>query len=146
MALETDERRKWAAADATAVLTGAMTQRKYKKITLIGKSIGTAAMGHLITTISNLPDLHCIWLTPILKNERLLLQMKQTKHRSLFVTGTADPYYDKSNLDDLLKSTGGQSIVIDGADHSLEIARDPIKSIQALERITRGIVEFIRQK
>ncbi len=144
MALDPDERRKCAAADALAVFKEALKQRrKYERITLVGKSIGTVAMGNLITTSGDLPRLHCIWLTPLLKNDQLLSQIKKVKHSALFVTGTADPYYDKSNLDDLMKTTGGESVVIDGADHSLEIAGDPMKSLMALERIMKGIVKFI---
>jgi hypothetical protein len=144
MALAPDERRKWAATDAVSVCDEAMKQRKqYDRITLVGKSIGTAAMGHLITTISSLPNLQCLWLTPLLKNEQLLSQIKRVKHRALFITGTSDPYYDKANLDDLLKTTGGESVVIDRADHSLEIDGDPMKSLQALELIMKGILKFL---
>jgi len=143
MALEPDERRKCATADATAILDAAITQRDYKKITLVGKSIGTFAMGHLITTVQVLPALQCIWLTPLLKHEQLLSQIKRIKHRALFVTGTADPYYDQKNLEDIIKATGGESIVIEGADHSMEISGNPSASLRALERITDGIVKFL---
>ncbi|HMK55443.1 MAG TPA: alpha/beta family hydrolase [Dissulfurispiraceae bacterium] len=143
MALEPDERRRSAAEDALAIFRAAIGQRRYNRITLVGKSIGTYAMGHIITTVANLPHLSCIWLTPLLKHEQLLSQIKHVRHRALIVTGTADPYYDKANLDELLKTTGGESVVIDGADHSMEIDGDPIKSLQALERIMRGIVKFV---
>ncbi|MGO9378810.1 MAG: alpha/beta family hydrolase [Dissulfurispiraceae bacterium] len=144
MALDPDERRRWAAKDAMAVFNAAIDQRKYDEITLVGKSIGTSAMGHLIATIHDMPRLRCIWLTPLLKNEYLLSQIKQVEHRALFVVGTRDPYYDKAILEDLLKTTGGESIIITGADHSLEIDGDPVKAIQALERIVDGILKFLK--
>ena len=144
MALEPDERRQWAAADASAVCKEAMKQRKkYDQITLVGKSIGTSAMGYLITTIPALPELQCLWLTPLLKNEHLRAQIKQIKHKALFVAGTSDPYYDEANLEDLLKTTGGESVIIEGADHSLEIDSDAMKSIEALERVMKGILKFL---
>ncbi len=146
MSLEPDDRRRWAAEDAIALLATAMKQRKYAKMTLAGKSIGTSAMGYLITTVHDLPTLQCIWMTPLLKNEQLLSQIKRVRHRALFVTGTSDPHFDQANLDDLQELTGGQSIVIAGADHSMEIGRDPIKSIQALERIMKGISNFLAEK
>jgi len=90
-----------------------------------------------------LPKFQCLWLTPVLKNEHLLSQIKQVKHRALFVIGTADPYYDKRNLDELLQVTGGESITIEAADHSLEIDGDAIKSLQALERVMMGIEKFL---
>jgi hypothetical protein len=100
-------------------------------------------MGHLITTVMHLPQLQCIWLTPLLKHEHLLAQIKKVKHKALFVIGTSDPYFDKLNLDDLVKATGGHGIVIDGADHSLEIEGDPLKSLKALELIMKGMTKFI---
>ncbi len=143
MALPQDERRRRAAADASVIYTTAMRQRQYDTVTLVGKSIGTVSMGHLITSIQNLPKFQCLWLTPVLKNEHLLSQIKQVKHRALFVIGTADPYYDKRNLDELLQATGGESITIEAADHSLEIDGDAIKSLQALERVMMGIEKFL---
>jgi predicted alpha/beta-hydrolase family hydrolase len=143
MALPPDERRRQAAADALAVYSGAIGQREYNTVTLVGKSIGTYAMGHLITTVTYLPQLQCIWLTPLLKHEHLLSQIKQVKHKALFVTGTSDPYFDKANLEDLLNTTGGESVIIEGADHSLEVEGDPIKSLKALELMMNGITKFI---
>ncbi|HMK60738.1 MAG TPA: alpha/beta family hydrolase [Dissulfurispiraceae bacterium] len=143
MTLDPDERRRLAALDGSSIVQAALRQRKYQKVTLVGKSIGTFAIGHIITSVEKLPHLQCLWLTPLLKNEQLLSQIKQVKHKALVVIGTSDPYYDKSNLDDILKVTGGQSIVIDGADHSMEIAGDPIKSLQAMERIMSATVKFL---
>ncbi len=143
MALSQDERRRQAADDVSAIYAAAIRQREYDTITLVGKSIGTTSMGHLITSVSGFPELQCLWLTPVLKSERLLSQIKQVGHRALFVIGTADTYYDKGTLDDLVKVTGGDSIVIEGADHSLEIDGSPIKSLQALERIMIGIERFL---
>jgi hypothetical protein len=100
-------------------------------------------MGHLITSIPHLSRLQCLWLTPLFKNEHLLSQIKQVKHKALFVAGTADPYYDKANLEDLLNTTGGESIIIEGADHSLEIDGDAMKSLESLELVMKGVMKFI---
>lgn len=143
MALPVDERRRRAAEDALVIYAGAVRQRDYDTITLVGKSIGTYAMGHLITSTAAAPKLQCLWLTPILNSEQFVSQIKRVKHKALFVTGTADPYYDKANLDALLKATGGKSIVIEGANHALEIDDDPLKSLQALQKIMTGIEEFL---
>jgi len=143
MSLESDERRRWAEADALAVFNAAINQRIYNKITLVGKSIGTLAMGHLITTLHELPQLQCIWLTPPLKNEHLLSQIKRVKQRALLISGTSDPYYDRANLEDVLNITGGGSVIIENANHSLEIHGEPMKSLQALELVTQTILEFL---
>src|SRR5208337_2922966 len=112
MALQVAERRHLAAEDALVIYSGAIRQRDYETITLVGKSIGTYAMGHLISSTEMSQKLQCLWLTPILKDDRLISQIKNVRHMALFVTGTSDPYYDKANLDDLLTATGGHGIVI----------------------------------
>ena len=143
MALTVEERRRSAAEDAVAVFARAIIERKYNKVTLVGKSIGTLAMGHVITSVPDIPELQCLWLTPILKSRQLISQIKKVGHKALFVIGTDDPYYDESTLDDLLETTGGKSIVVSGANHNLEIESDAIKSLQALKTIVTGIEEFL---
>ena len=43
------ERDRWLFADATAALEAGLAQRAYEQIVLVGKSLDTLAMGHLIT-------------------------------------------------------------------------------------------------
>jgi hypothetical protein len=43
------ERDRWLFADATAALEAGLAQRTYEQIVLVGKSLDTLAMGHLIT-------------------------------------------------------------------------------------------------
>jgi hypothetical protein len=143
MELQIDERRKWAAEDATALFTDAFKQREYSMVTLIGKSIGTVAMGHLITSVKDIPKLRCLWLTPVLKSEQLIAQIKKVGHRAMFVIGTEDQYYNKDVLLDLVTITGGESVVIKGADHSLEVGSDVLKSLQALETIMSAVKIFL---
>ncbi len=42
------ERGQWLAADADTALGAALAQRPYRGVTLVGKSLGTAAMAHLL--------------------------------------------------------------------------------------------------
>jgi len=46
-------------------------------ITLIGKSLGTRAMGRLLTTDDHFTDARAIWFTPVLRSERLCAQLKE---------------------------------------------------------------------
>lgn len=68
-ALPNSERLQWLFTDAAAC-SAALTQYTYEQVTLIGKSIGTLAMGHLLTTEPRLAQ--AVWLTPLLRNDRLL--------------------------------------------------------------------------
>jgi len=139
-----DERDLWLRADTIAAYEAASTQRNYDRVTLVGKSIGTRAIGHLLATQERLPSPQCVWLTPILGNERLCAQIKQRPHRALFVVGTADSHYDPVKLAEVQQATGGEAVVIENADHSLEIAGDIVKSIRALEGIIAEMQRFLR--
>jgi predicted alpha/beta-hydrolase family hydrolase len=137
------ERSRWLAADATAACSSGLSQRNYDHITLIGKSIGTLALGHLITTHPKLRTTQCIWLTPLLRNDQLRAQISETKLRALFVIGTVDPHYDRAKVAEIGEATGGEWIVIEGADHSMEIEENVMESIQALHRIMEGMEKFL---
>jgi hypothetical protein len=129
--------------DITAACEAGLAQRAYEQITLVGKSIGTLAMGHLVTADARFRDAQCIWLTPLLTNGELRVQTTQGKQRGLFVLGTDDRYYDPTHLAEVVEATNGQSVVIEGADHSLEMAGDVVQSLRAMERVMRAIEAFL---
>jgi hypothetical protein len=60
------------------------------------------------------------------------------------VVGTADSHYDPVKLAEVQQATGGEAVVIENADHSLEIAGDIVKSIRALEGIIAEMQKFLR--
>jgi hypothetical protein len=142
-ALSGSERSRWIKADAIAACRAALNRRSYDQVTLMGKSLGTLALGHLLTDHPKLDEPRCIWLTPLLRNEQLRSQIAQTRHRGLIIIGTADPHYDRAKLADIQEAMGGESIVIEGADHSMEIDGKVAESIQVLQRIMLGIQSFL---
>jgi len=138
------EQAAWLSTDVRAACAAGLAQRAYDRITLVGKSIGTMAMGHLMAD----PRFHkanCIWLTPILTLPWLRAQIAQAKPRSLFIIGTADRFYKAAYLDEVVQATQGQSMVIEGAAHNLEIEGDIAASLDALVRIITEIQHFITQ-
>jgi pimeloyl-ACP methyl ester carboxylesterase len=137
------EQGRWFLADAAAACHTVLAQRDYQHVTLIGKSIGTLAMGHLLTTDPALAQARAIWLTPLLTHGGLRAQIKQCRQRSLFVIGTADRFYDKDKLAEVQAASHGAAVVIEGADHSLEIAGDVFQSLQSIERVIRAIQSFL---
>jgi hypothetical protein len=137
------ERDRWLFADAAAALEVGLTQRAYEQIVLVGKSLGTLAMGHLIATDARPAQAPCIWLTPLVRDETLRGQIAQAKPRSLFVIGTADPHYDQVHFTEVVEATNGHSLTIEGANHSLEIAGDIPESLHALERIVQAVDTFL---
>ena len=137
------ERDRWFFDDVAAACGAGLGQRPYTRVTLIGKSLGTLAMGYLLTEDARLSRARCIWLTPLLRDDRLRAQMRQARGHSLFVIGTADSHYDPAYLEEVRLAPGGESVVIQGADHSLEIEGDTVGSIRAVEQTVRVMQRFL---
>jgi len=66
-------------------------------------------------------------------------------HPALFVIGTADRQYKPDLLAQVESATGGETLVIPGADHSLEIPGDVPASLQAMERIVLALQGFVNR-
>ena len=141
-ALAATEQERSFQTDITAAYAAARTQRPYTQVTLVGKSIGTLALGYLLAT-TPMPPVRCIWLTPLLRNDQLRSQMCQIKHPALIVIGTADPHYNATYLAEVEAATDGWSVIIEDADHSLEIDGKLVESIQAQARIIEAMEQFI---
>ena len=137
------ERDRWFFEDVAAACAAGLGQRPYSGVTLVGKSLGTRAMGYLLTEDARLSPARCMWLTPLLRADRLRAQMRQASGHSLFVIGTADTHYDPAYLEEVRLVSGGESVVIRGADHSLEIEGDTVGSIRAVEQIVRAMQQFL---
>ncbi len=144
-ALDPAERTRWVFADAVAACRAALAQRTYRRMTLIGKSLGTLAAGHLLTAEPALRAAEVIWLTPLLWNDALREQIRQVKPRSLFACGSADPHYSADHLAELRAATGGQAVVIENANHSLDIEGDVAQSLRALGQVMQAVQAFLEQ-
>lgn len=130
--------------DASTACQALLHVRPYRQITLIGKSIGTAAMIHVLNEASLPLQLRAIWLTPLLRRKELCEMIQQARPQSLFVIGTADSHYDKKTLAQLQTVTKGDTLVIDHADHSLEIDGNVQQSIQIMGEVIQAIQAFLR--
>lgn len=137
------DKARWVFEDATAACRAALAQRPYQRMTLVGKSLGTLAMAHILTTEEALPQAEAVWLTPLLWNDRLRAQILEAKPRSLFAAGTGDSHYNAGYLAELKEATEGETVVIEGANHSLEIEGDVLQSLHGLERVVRAVVTFL---
>lgn len=132
----------WIEADARAALQAGLARRTYERVTLIGKSLGTLALGCLVEAEELRVD-DCIWMTPILSNERLRSQISLCKQRGLVIIGDEDHYYDEKTLEELERVTGNPTLVIPGADHALELPGKAVESVQAVEYIVEALDTFL---
>jgi predicted alpha/beta-hydrolase family hydrolase len=134
----------WLAADVTAAYRTALAQRPYRELILIGKSLGTLAIAHLLTMDDRFTGpVRAIWLTPAFRLAGLTERMRPITDPSLIVIGDADPHYDEAALTTLAETMRPEVLVVPNADHSLEIEGDIITSIAILGHVTQAIARFL---
>ncbi len=140
-----DERKQWLVTDVEAVIQAVLSKQKYKKIYLIGKSVGTLALGELLvsTNTNLLKYAEVIWLTPLLNKGELADKILNINNRSLVILGTEDPAYKEDILKKVLEKENIEVYTIEGANHSLEITNNIIESINISEKILVKIIDFI---
>ena len=138
-----EERTKWIVTEVAAAARAALAQGTYKRITLLGKSIGTLSVAYLVTTLEPLRNAECIWLTPLVRDERFREHVKTAAPRSLFIIGTADQHYDENLLREVVEATGGKEMVVEGANHSMDIPNDLEQSLDILHRIVKEVDSFL---
>jgi hypothetical protein len=59
------------------------------------------------------------------------------------VVGASDSHYDPDMLVEVQEATTGQAMVIEKADHSLEIRGDIVQSMHVLEGLITEIQKFL---
>jgi hypothetical protein len=143
--LSSSERENWLLTDVQTALDAVFKDEEYEKVSVIGKSLGTKAMGYLLNQYDKLKEADAIWLTPLFHDEVLVDKILQCKQRSLFITGTADPCYVEDNVTKILKVTKGDSLIIENADHSLEIENNILDSIEVMNKVLTIIQRFLTQ-
>lgn len=119
--------------DETARIAATLDERGIKPSIIVGKSIGTRAMRHLVPHFTSPKN---IWLTPVIENDWSFLAGQEKNN--LIIIGTADPLYP--SMQSKLPKT---SYVVPDADHSLEIPGDMQKTIATLGPIMGRIQAFL---
>lgn len=137
-------RKDWLFDDAVAATKAAMGAR-YEQVTFVGKSLGTLAMGHLLST-QKFPDrTKAAWLTPVLSDPDLRRQLEAVRLPSLLVIGAKDHYYDEAFLRRLRANKAVEIQVIRGADHSIETEEGVLASIDNLRLVMNLFQRFVSE-
>ena len=141
--LPNSERKNWVYADVRGSCKAGLEQRAYSNVTLSGKSLGTLVLGHLLISETALSHAQAIWLTPLLKDEKLRTEIRKARQRSLLVIGTKDAHYDAASLEELKNLPHMTSVVLEGADHSLEVEGNVSNSIKLMDQVIQEIKRFV---
>ncbi|MFW9787431.1 MAG: hypothetical protein ACFFE2_04285 [Candidatus Thorarchaeota archaeon] len=141
--LSMQARADWMIRDVEAAIRIVTEVEKQEISCLVGKSLGTLALGHLLETYEDLREAKTIWLTPLIKNPELMEQMLSYMKDAVLVIGTKDAHYDSDLIDRLNATTLLSGVVVEGANHSLEIEGDVTKSLRVLMQIVTIIQQFL---
>jgi predicted alpha/beta-hydrolase family hydrolase len=125
-----DERLHWILTDAANAYHAANARGTYKKLVAVGKSIGTIAMLSLLDEPGLQPAKY-VWITPLLKREDVRSSILSVARSSLVIIGTNDQHYDEEYLA-ALEGIGAEVLVLENADHSLEIEHDLFDGLDGL--------------
>jgi hypothetical protein len=140
----------WMAADAEAALRAGLAAGEYQQLHLVGKSIGTASLAHLLSLSTSgsasgkaVAGASLVWLTPLLGQEALVLAASRHRGRSLFISGSQDFAYDSAALQRICQASGAQSMIVEGGDHSLENKANLPQSLQLMQQVMQRIEDFL---
>ena len=126
------------AANETLKQVKSILKPSYKKIVILAKSIGTCVQSVLNENLNNL-DITNVSISPINKT----IEMGLDKN-ALIITGSSDPLLSKENIESLKPTYGHNLINFKNANHSLNIEKNPIKSLEIQIDAINAIEEFLK--
>jgi pimeloyl-ACP methyl ester carboxylesterase len=132
----------WLGQDAQAAVQVGRKQRAYKRLILIGKSIGTLSLAYLVTQ-GGYATATTIWLTPLLRQPWLVQAASKCQGPALLVAGTGDSTFDPAELRNVQQATGARTFILEGANHSLEIPGELHRSVAWMNEYVQVIERFL---
>jgi len=140
--LSRQEQDNWFAADAQAAIQSVYPSLGYAKVLLVGKSIGTLALAHLVDS-ELLHTTAMLWLTPLLHNPWLVEQACQVQGPALFIGSRGDHSFDEKVMAYIQRKISCDTLILEGANHGLEYPGSWRKSLKALENILEYTESFL---
>lgn len=142
--LSQEDQERWMYEDVQAVVEEILTDTSYEQCFLLSKSIGTIPMAMEWKHKNFIRHPFGIWLTPLLKEDLVFETLLKTELPSLCIIGDKDHHYIDERVDLLSHNQLVTTVIIPGAEHSLEIQGDVSASIDAIKIIMQSVQEFIR--
>ncbi|UNC91916.1 alpha/beta hydrolase [Candidatus Contubernalis alkaliaceticus] len=116
----------------------------YSEFILVGKSLGTRVLTHLLSQRKLLDRAKAVYLTPVFS--RVFNDATAGVKQEVFmVIGTKDPFYSPELIQDLKSQKDFQLLVLEGTDHGLEIPGDCIGSILRMKTLCLEMVKFFNK-
>lgn len=129
--------------DLSLIARLALEHRSYRRLTVIGKSLGTLAIPYMLQAGLSVQPTTCIFLTPILKELVPWADIIRQVPNTLFAIGTSDPYYDAGLISEFRTLHPDNFLIVEGVNHSMEFEGKPIQSMKVLNTVIDRIQRFV---
>jgi len=106
-------------------------------VVVIGKSLASLLAGEI--SERNLP---AAWLTPPLTEPSMIDALTRVRSPTLLLGGTADPMWKS---DAIPENPALEVVELADVDHGLQVAGDPIASLDALRQMTEALTAWLRR-
>ena len=130
-------------SECTAALHRALSARSYPRIALLGKSLGAGLVAYLCGAEAALAGAPAAYLTPALGTPLFDPLLARTSQPALLAMGTADRFYDPQALERLKAARPFELVLVEGADHSMDVPGDLAASLRAVQQVVTAVLEFL---
>lgn len=112
------------------------------EVVFLAKSLGTRALAGIADRLARNRLASAIWLTPLFGVPEVRELAAGSGMRSLIVAGDVDPYHDPDGFQQVASALCASTLIVEHADHALEIPGDVRASIGALTALTAAVLGF----
>lgn len=120
----------------------AMQDSPAANVVIVAKSLGTRALAATAPTLPRDRQIVAVWLTPLFGVDDVRTAAMRAGLHSLVVAGTADPYHDQAGFDAVSTALDADTLLIPGADHSLEVPGDIFATLEAMRSLSSAVLDF----
>jgi hypothetical protein len=145
MNLTDEEKDKFFEKDNEIIINKLLeTSKNYKKIILIGKSMGTTIIERCLRHEQIRNKSIVVFITPGSEWENIINGIKSIENKILVIGSFQDKFYNVKNITEIYNRDNIKTYELAAGDHSLEI-NDTIKDIERLKIIIEKIKIFIEE-
>lgn len=103
-------------------------------VVVVGKSLGSAA--------APMVSGPAVWMTPLLNQPEIADAIASATAPALLVGSRADPTWSEGTVPE---NDALEVLELDGLDHSLQVSRDPLASLDVLRDVTAHVGAFLER-
>jgi hypothetical protein len=141
--IDTSEGRRRFAGDAFSSYQAANKTRSYRRVMLMGKSIGTLAIADVLRLGASTNSTETVWLTPLLSNIEVRRSLETLSTHSIVIVGTSDSLFDESFIAEIGAKPNLEMVIVAEADHGLELMNNPLESVEILKGLVKVFDRFV---